>query len=182
MLTNIRRDYFEWLFDLACGDLYADQISYRKLLIHLHEVEFIYVHPRDYNRADDGTKLRRRYVLSIIPEGFYEQAIDELTGPCSVLEMMLALAIRCEEDYMGDPGIGDRTRQWFWSMIRSLGLGSMMDHAYDSAYINEVLDRFMKREYEANGRGGLFTIKNCKYDLRDFEIWFQMGWYLDTIV
>ena len=39
--------------------------------------------------------------------------------------MMIALAIRCEEHIMDDPDAGDRTGQWFWSMLVSLGLGSM---------------------------------------------------------
>lgn len=182
MLTNIREDYFEWLFDIACGDLYAQQISFRKLLIRLHEVEFIYVHPRDFNRADDGINLRRRFILTNGLDHIYEQIIDALDGPCSILEMMIALAIRCEEDYMDDLGIGGRTKQWFWNMIRSLGLGSMMDHMYDQNYVDGVLDRFLRRKYEPNGSGGLFTIKNSPYDLREVEIWYQLMWYLDTIV
>lgn len=43
--------------------------------------------------------------------------------PCSVLEMIIALAIRLEEHIMDDPDIGNRTGQWFWDMIVSLGLG-----------------------------------------------------------
>jgi hypothetical protein len=95
--------------------------------------------------------------------------------------MIIALAIRCEETYMDDASIGDRTGQWFWGMIRNLGLGSMVDSRFDKLYVEEVVRRFLDREYEADGTGGLFTIKNCDADLRDVEIWYQLCWYLDTI-
>ena len=36
---------------------------------------------------------------------------------CSVLEMMIALAIRCEEHIMDDPDVGNRTGQWFWKDV-----------------------------------------------------------------
>ena len=38
------------------------------------------------------------------------------------------------------------------------------------------------REYAPDGRGGLFTIRNCEEDLRKVEIWYQLCWYLDTII
>ena len=181
MQPNIRNDYFEWLVDIACGNMYAEQISFNKLLTRLHQIEFKYLIPRDYNRAEDGISLRRRYVLTANPGYDYDYIIGELQGPCSVLEMMLALAIRCEEDYMDDPSIGSRIKQWFWVMIRNLGLGSMMDHLYDDVYVDGVIDRFLRRDYAPDGRGGLFTIENCDFDLRGIEIWYQMNWYLDTL-
>lgn len=169
--------YFEWIYDLVCGGRFHEDISYRKLLIHLHNTEFTYILPIDANRADDGINLRYRFAY----DKGWAFADSYLEGPCSVLEMMVALAIRCEEDYMDDPAIGNRTAQWFWSMITSLGLGHMDDTRFDRIYAREVLTTFLKREYEPNGKGGLFTIRRCKDDLRDVEIWYQMLWYLNTI-
>jgi hypothetical protein len=96
--------------------------------------------------------------------------------------MMVALAIECEVTIMDDPNIGDRTGQWFWGMIVNLGLGSMTDYKFDDIYVEGVVRRFLDREYEPNGKGGLFTVKNCRYDLRTVEIWNQMCWYLGTIM
>ena len=95
--------------------------------------------------------------------------------------MIAGLALRCEENIMDDPQYGDRTGQWFWGMISNLGLGSMTDDRYDRAYVDFVIDRFLNREYEPNGRGGLFTVEKSKKDLRRVEIWYQMCWYLDSI-
>ena len=178
--NEIINEYFEWLSYVVCGEQYEGAISYRKLLTHLHEVEFTYILPMDENRAGNGINLRYRWALDIDEDTDY--ILDVLDGPCSVLEMMVALALHCEENIMDDPKYGNRTGQWFWGMVNNLGLGAMYDELYDERYVDEVITRFLNREYERDGRGGLFTIKNCKYDLRDVEIWHQLSWYLSTIV
>lgn len=178
--NEIIDEYFEWLSYVVCGEQYEGGVSYRKLLTHLHEVEFTYILPMDENRAGNGINLRYRWALDIDEDTDY--ILDVLDGPCSVLEMMVALALHCEENIMDDPKYGNRTGQWFWGMVNNLGLGAMYDKLYDERYVDEVITRFLNREYERDGRGGLFTIKNCKYDLRDVEIWHQLSWYLSTIV
>lgn len=169
---KIENEYFRWLSDLVCKKRYAKDISYKKLLTHLHNTSFRYSIRRDRNRAEDGIDLRYR---------FDHGADLYLTGPCSVLEMMVALAVRCEETIMDDPAIGDRTAQWFWGMIANLGLGHMTDDRYDERYVDEVIERFLNRDYAPDGKGGLFRVRNCDQDLRDVEIWYQLCWYLNTI-
>ena len=168
--------YFEWMYNIVCGDRFPKSISYRKLLKHLHDTEFIFFISRDANRAEDGVNLRYRFAYETgYPEVF-------LGGPCSVLEMIIALAIRIEETIMDDPVVGNRTGQWVWGMINNLELGHMDDARYNGSYVEDILIRFLNRYYEPDGRGGLFTIKNCRDDLRDVELWYQACWYLDTIV
>ena len=145
---------------------------------HLYSVPFTYSIPNDENRAEDGIDLRYRWAIM----NGYDDVPTYLDGPCSVLEMMVALAIRCEESLMDDPQIGDRTRHWFWGMITNLGLGYMSNDNYDPQYVNEIIDRFLNREYDRDGRGGLFRIRDCRYDLRNVEIWCQLNWYINTIV
>lgn len=167
--------YKQWLFDIVCKDLFSKNISYNRLLSYLSHREFTTIIPNDMNRAEDGIDLRYRY----------QMVTDEYISrsePCSVLEMMIALSIRCEESIMDNPAYGDRTAQWFWGMIRTLGLYSMTDDRFDIGYVDSVIDRFLNREYEPNGEGGLFKINNCKYDLRKIEIWYQLCWYLDRFV
>lgn len=175
---EIANRYFEWMFDLVCKDRYANSISFRKLLMQLHNTEFTYCLRNDKNRAEDGISLRYRFAYEN-PE--FDDAEAYLDGPCSILEMMLALSIRCEESIMDNPTIGDRTAQWFWGMITNLGLGAMYDTNYDRRVVDAILTRFLDRQYEPNGKGGLFTIRNRNRDLRDVEIWYQLNWYLDSI-
>lgn len=172
---EIKEIYFDWLCDIVCKERYSKSISYRRLLERLHETEFTYLIPKDQNRADNGVSLRWKFYC----ETDYDLRSDD---PCSVLEMMVALTIEMEGSIMDDPNIGDRTGQWFWGMITNLGLGSMTDYRFDSIYVDGVIQRFLDREYEPNGQGGLFTIRRCEYDLRDVEIWNQMCWYLGSIM
>ena len=126
----------------------------------------------DANRAYDGIELRRYFELDTGNSRAY------LSGPCSILEMMVALAIRCEETIMCNTKLGDRTGQWFWSMVNNLELGSMTDRNYDQKYVDQCVHRLLYREYDADGRGGLFTVRNCEYDLRKMEIWSQLMRYI----
>ena len=179
MRNNIYHLYFEWIYDMMCAGKYDREVSFRRLFTTLHGIEFRYSILLDKNRAADGIDLRHRFLFR---NGYPEVDDSFLDDPCSVLEMMVALSLRCEESIMGDPDKGDRTSQWFWGMIKSLGLGSMMDDLYDHEKVISTIERFLDREYAPNGKGGLFTIKNCDKDLRDVEIWYQLCWYTNTIL
>ena len=165
-MTN--NEYFEWLCDLVCKGRYSGSISYTKLLYRLYTTEFIYLVPMDQNRAEDGLDLRSKF------------GISRHGSPCSVLEMLIALSIRCEDDIMDDFSYGDRRAQWFWMMITNLGLGAMYDHNYDQKHVDSVLSVFINRRYAPDGTGGLFPIRGCEYDMRDVEIWVQLSWYLSA--
>lgn len=178
MITN---EYFKWLVKKISVKSSSRSVSYSKLLQFLHTVEFRWSIDRDENRAEDGIDMRWRFAVYKGCEEDPDEILSILQGPCSVLEMMVALSIQCE-DIMDDPTIGDRTPQWFWHMITNLGLGSMHDDNFDKEYTMGILDRFMDRRYEPNGRGGLFRLRSCRKDLRDVEIWYQMCWYLDSMV
>ena len=178
--VSVNNDYFDWMYDLVCKGRYAKNNSYRELLLYLHDVEFTYLIRGDSDRALDGVSLRHRFAL--LDRDHYDYITDRLDGPCSVLEMLIALAIRCEETIMTDPAIGDRTGQWFWKMIVNLGLGGMIDSRFDRRYVGDMVDKFLDRKYDSDGRGGLFVVRKCNYDLRNIDIWTQMMWYLDTML
>lgn len=169
--------YFDWMYRLVC----KKARSYRKLFRQLHDIDFEYLIPMDGNRAEDGVELRYRFGNE---HAFDDHAIASYLDdrPCSVLEMLIALAIRCEEHIMDDPEIGDRTDIWFWDMVRNLGLDIMSDSRYDSEYVDVAVDRFMNRDYGRNGIGGLFTVNDNRHDMRSMEIWYQMCAYLEDIV
>ena len=80
---------------------------------------------------------------------------------------------------MTDTRYGDRTKQWFWSMLKNMGLSMMTDDRFNREHCERVISVFLNREYSYNGRGGLFYIPECTEDLRKLEIWTQLCWYLD---
>lgn len=176
LLNNrVKDDYFNWLYDRVCKGRAHNDVSYIKLFTLLHDIEFTFSIRHDNNRARDGINLRYRYAMEIDDD----RVLDILDKPCSVLEMMVALAIRCEEDIMVDTRYGDRTGQWFWGMINSLGIGNMIDVKFNEELVSEIIFRFLDRDYCPDGRGGLFYIPGCEDDLRDVEIWTQLCWYLN---
>ena len=172
---ELKKRYFEWM----CRLVYRGS-SYSYLLTYLDSVEFTYTIAMDANRAEDGIDLR--YIFG------YESGYDDWViassldhSPSSVLEMMVALSIKCERTIMDNPDIGDRTAKWFWEMIDSLGLIEMIDSNFNIHYVEKVIYDFLNRNYKRNGEGGLFTVNNSKYDFRTTEIWFQMNQHLKGI-
>lgn len=178
LTDRINDEYFEWLCELVDIQRFSRHVSYRKLLARLHNIEFTWLIPFDDNRADDGIQLRRKFAMAMNDASL----ASYLSGGCSVLEMMVALAKRCEENIMDDALMGNRTGQWFWGMIRNLGLSDMNDRGFDRHAVDEIIARFLNRDYEPDGRGGLFTVKHCQADMRTVEIWCQLSWYLDSIM
>ena len=177
---KINNDYFNWILSLITGENYPDPSLYLKLLARLYDTQFIYTINKDENRADDGIYLRYRFSNEKNIQEFITKSLLD-NKPCSVLEMMVALALRCEENIMIDDDEGMQIGRWFWGMIENLGLIDMLDSNFNKDHVDDVIQRFLRREYKSNGEGGLFTVKGSR-DLRKAEIWYQLCWYLDTIL
>lgn len=162
--------YFCWLVELI-GDGYLER-NYQKLLWKLFTTDFFYELEYDKNRAADGLFLRRTFANScgmILPD-----------KPCSVLEMIVALARKAEDDIMHDPDIGDRTGRWFWIMMENLGLDIYDDYGYSEANVNQILDVFMHHRYAPNGgSGGMFSVRKCCRDMRKTDLWWQLNAFFE---
>lgn len=174
--SRIFSDYFDWMYDKVRQP--HETKMYTKLFEYLNNTEFTVIIPMDYNRLEDGRNLR--YIFAY-ETGFHSSAISEAFSgmPCSVLEMMVALANRCEDSIMTNTNYGDRTWVWFWDMISTLGLSDMDDEHFVPLKVSHAMYRFLNRTYEPNGKGGLFEIHDGSKDMRQIEIWYQMCFYLD---
>lgn len=177
---ELREEYFNWMCQLI-RDGEHDVQSYRIMLSELNDVDFEYSLPMDANREADGIDLRYQFGREHHIEARVIATALDIT-PCSVMEVLVALAVRCEEHIMSDPEYGDRTGVWFWSMMKNLGLDELVNSQYDAQEFYYIIDRFLDRKYTYDGRGGLFYIPNPREDLRDVDIWYQMMWYLTTSV
>lgn len=164
--------YHEWLLSKVCFQP-NEQNDYQQLLDYLDERIFTWTIDRDENRAFDGIALRRQY------ERETNEQCERLNNWCSVLEMMVALAVRCEESIMYDPELPCRTNEWFWSMICSLGLYFDDDWHYSVRHARAAVDRFLDRTYEPDGYGGPFYVEGCSVDMRKEEIWYQLNYWLE---
>lgn len=143
--------------------------GYNRLFEYLYSRDFYWDIPLDKNRALDGIDLRYKY-------GCSNDILDE---PCSVLEMLIGLAVRIEEQLMTSFDEGDRTGQWFWTMLTNLGLNRLDDDNFNEETAEWFVDRFLNREYDYNGEGGgLFVVEKPFEDLKNVDIWCQANWYL----
>ena len=174
-MVDLENRYFEWLKNKV---KFPNSEHYSKLLNHLHKRYFQYdIIPMDGNRSEDGIDLRYR--------GFgYDENVDQHDieryldhRDCSMLEMMVALAVRAE-NIVGNSVCGDRTGVWFLYMLVSLRLKDMDDEHYDETAVDIAIDRFLNHDYKPNGEGGLFIVNDPPHDMRDTEIWNQMCWFL----
>lgn len=175
--NELEKRYFDWMYRLVIPE--SQDISYRRLLTYLNSVTFYPLLSMDENRVQDGEDLRYHF-------GYEHRYLSSEIGalldhrPCSVLEMMVALAVRMENG-MKNPTYGDRTHHWFCEMLTSLGLRDMTDENFDRVKASRIIRNFLERKYAANGKGGLFTVPSETRDMRNAEIWYQMNWYLDSI-
>lgn len=175
---EISNKYFNWMCHTINS---AGNSRYKKLLSYLQNIDFYYTLAMDANRYEDGISLRYRFGYeSNVDQFVISECLDN--KQCSILEMLISLSMRCEEHIMDDPDIGNRTDQWFWMMIKNMGLHIFNDSNFNEKKVDEIIHRFLEREYESNGSGGLFIIENSENDLSTVEIWTQLCWYLDSIL
>ena len=175
--------YFKWMCSIAFPDEQLRSHYYNALNL-LNSIEFTYSISLDENRLVDGLDLRYHFsYASKIP---YQDVVDGLYyQPCSVLEMMIALARRCEDSIMSNDEYGDRTSQWFWKMFVNLGLDKYPDSIWNESVqyaAIQIVSRFLSRDYDPDGNGSLFKFNNPNLDIRNLEIWDQMCLYMSEIV
>lgn len=166
--SDLVEEYKDWLFDIIRFDDYCDR--YERLLLYLSGRQFTWMVDHDENRAEDGFALRWKFSDVNFWTG-------RLPSRCSVLEMMIALSMRCE-DVVYDPEEGDRVALWFWKMIKNLGLFGMDNAHFDKNCCREIVDDLLERQYGRNGEGGLFRTSNPRINMRKSEIWYQMNVWL----
>lgn len=177
--TEVQKDYYIWLKSVS-----GISEDYEMLADKLRRTPFVWLVDMDANRAKDGQILRYSYAV----ERNYDKEIcaeveEYLSGPCSLLEFLVALARRIETDIMAEGGIDDRTGEWFEEMLDNLGLLEFDDKHYKENRVDYILNRFMSRKYGENGAGNVF--KNVEKgtakggpNFRDLEIWSQAQQYL----
>lgn len=170
-------EYIHWLEDkVRWHERYPGSTMVARAM-HAHP--FRWVIPNDDNRGFDGLELRSSWWSENAP-GLGEPKADW----CSMLEMMVALAMRMEDEILYDPRKGDRTDQWFWMMMGNVGLDAICDelledYMLDGRYVDGILDNVVHRTYMPDGSGGLFPLEHPEEDQRYVEIWQQMQAYLN---
>lgn len=167
----LEETYFVWLYSQVGEVEVADPArTYWRLLKKLHSTEFLWLLPRDDNRAADGRELRYEFMHD---EGLEDIDPDWMELGCSMLELLIGLSRRLSFEGDGEPD------SWFWELIENLGLEKYNDH---TEMIDQEIDFVLKdvifRTYRRSGKGGLFPLRKANKDQRNVEIWTQLNAYL----
>lgn len=173
-MMEIEDRYIDWLKRQAMGQ----DRSYDILLDFLYNKPFTYTVRMDENRAEDGIELR--YLFGSENGIDYEDIVSSLDfgRDCSMLEMMVGLARRCESQIMIDMEEGEQPERWFGVMLTNLGLIEQTNEHFDREEAEFVTDRFLARQYSYYGDGSLFSVCRPRYDMRKTDLWYQAMWYL----
>lgn len=151
-------DYYLWLEALVNDGNHSTLIRY------LYEQPYRWQFVLDENRAAGGLNLRNRYA--------YENGIDVQDvghGPCSILEMLIALADRMVELLTMD------IYDWFWDLLDNLNLSKFDDTHFDERGVNYILNVWLDRQYDSKGNGSLFPVTDYQGDCRNLDTWGQMN-------
>lgn len=170
-MEELWKDYLQWLI-WRCG--LERKTDHTELFESLHDIDFIYCLGRDENREIDGLDLRDQYE---IPDVFNNFSPYFSRKKCSVMEMLVALAIRVDDDITGDPG-EEHPEDFFMEMIKNLGLSRFRNGRCKEKDVRQIVDQWIKRKFSPNGKGSPFPVKHDSRDQRDLEIWDQANSYI----
>lgn len=165
--------YFEWLKNKV--DFLDFPEKYDRLFMALYNTGFIWIHPMDRNRAFEGQDLRAEYKTETgrnLPVSY--------SIPANVLEVIISIAKRM--NFICSSFDEDKTKIIFWRLIANLDLAGMSDPNYfklgGDSRVEAILTNWMERDYEPDGRGGLFPMVEPRENQRETELWYQMNQYL----
>lgn len=178
----IEEGYIRWLYEKV-GLGTREYGDYWRVIKRLFKRKFISLVKNDDNRISDALALRRQFEDEY---GYREGTVDNIFGDftgCTMLEMMVAFAMRIQSDIMWDPDNEDRTPFWFWSMLRNAGLDlkACQDGYFGKdqlIYLENLLDRVINRTYTKTGNGSFFPVFKCRKDMRKTELWYQMQFWI----
>lgn len=175
-MVVVSEDYKKWLLSII-SDSYLDFNRYSLVIDFLFTSEFRFTNNLDSNRAFDGSDLRISYCRDKnLPASSYDSINN--TYHCSILEMMIGLANRCDTTIMWDDDIGPQAGRWFDVMMESSGLTELDNKHFSQKKAIKIINRIYNRTFDPDGLGGLFYVPGTKQDLRKTEIWYQMHEYL----
>ncbi len=177
--NRLDEGYFRFLIRILGWEKRSSPGGFFELANILYTTPFSWVIDRDSNRAQDAFDLRQEFVSEYVPN-----ADSHWVGlDVSVLEVLTALAQRCSFQTEGALSEDRTTGDWLTLMLDNLGLLRLLDiYAIDSEdwefEVRDILHRWMFREYQRNGVGGIFPLEHSRTDQRRAELWDQASSYL----
>lgn len=152
--------YFSGLYRTVFGN----NQEWYDVMMDLNEIDFRWDPSIKYdeNRAEDGLQLRRDFLFTAGHAGDF-QGIDEV--PASFFEVYVGLGKKMAH-------LLDRDLPT--TMVYLLAIGPFETYL-DRDEVFAIAERVMDRDYEYDGHGGLFPLRNPPRDQRLVELLYQLN-------
>lgn len=177
--------YLHWIAKHT--GLKVSEMKKRETLFNiLLKTEYIYDSRHislDINRIYDGLKLRTLYMEEMDAD-YIEGLPSDGDMAVGVLEVLAALSCRIDDEYLYD---GQKHSGWLlWKMLDNLNLLNCDDFSLANrepkqkdryrtgySYIKDILDYWMNRNFEPDGYGSPFPLKNPLRNQKNVQLWDQ---------
>lgn len=171
----LAEDYLRWLAPQIRDEQANPGADYWDLLSIMFEKEYSrdWLVPNDENRLVDGLDLRAEFCYAT---HIRADSLKNL-GPCSFLEVLIALSKRLAFEAGGEPS------GWAWVLLSNLDLDTMADplNRRKVRKVDRILDTVIQRRYNPDGVGGFFPLSWPEEDQTQKELWYQMAAYIAEI-
>ena len=197
-VIKVKDSYFNYLLSLISSDEIDARQDYYNLCTLLFDTEYTVLNPMDNNRANDASTLRERWLDNIRVKDErlkQEYANDVVVTPISVLEVLIALCVKVEDQILANPDVDYIAAKLFWELMDNLVKYGTFGTAYKKASdiltdekwctftedaMKASIKKVVTRTYHEDGRGGLFPIDKCKTNQRKMHLWANCMYYIST--
>lgn len=157
MISNlIRNNYLSHLTFKFVDD---ETCIYKSLLKKLLSIEYQH-NIINEDRYDDVIEYRKNYLIDNNIDK--KDILNEYD--VSILEVLIVLSIRIEDEIMCSEKYGDRSCQWFWAILQYAGLTAFYDDDYNDDKVEGIVYNWM------NDKKPLWTqMMDILYDHNYFE-------------
>lgn len=165
--------YLRWLYgQVAIVDEQDESLTYWSLFRQMFTTKFLWLVPRDENRLEDGKALRNVFLRE---QGLSRREVDPawIDIECSFLELVMGLSNHLEFE------AGGTVPYWFWKLLENIDLRGFHDAVdYPEDVVEGIIYSVMFRQYNRQGEGGFFPLKEPCEDQRGIELWYQLSAYV----
>lgn len=152
-------EFFYYLVDYVNGYGYEDML------------EVLYYTPFESRNHIDNNLL-------ISAREFRESRSMSHQYPGNCFEIFIQLAIRMD-DILYDSHHGHRIEEWFWLMMRNMGLIVHDNEHCDISIVENIIEKFINKKYKKDGTGGPFPLDRPLRNVRQVSLWMQLNWYIN---
>lgn len=162
-------EYFVWLVEWIDD---GDRDDMLPVLSYLFKKEYVWYTDLNATQAMSSMDLRERFDPDNADEAKEER-------PCSVLELLVALAVDIEENICGVYGHENPAR-WFWEWLNNLGIDDRCTgRGYSKDYLDQCIDDWLEGDITRSGKRSPFPIKRKGVDQRKKTLWMQCMAYVN---